>query len=459
MIKVSVIIPIYNVSKYLEEFLVSLQKQTFKDIEIILINDGSTDGSLEIIEKYILSSSNMRVINNEKNIGAGYSRNIGLKNAKGKYIIFLDSDDIVEEDFIKQVYAYTSRFDADICFFDVATYDVRKNKIEYKKISPYYRKKIKSRMFRPEEIKENIFHIFILAPFSRMYKKQYLDKIQIQYQNTNNANDVFFGLYSVAKADKLVYFDSKKPLYYYRVNREGQISLNRSNYPLCIFETLNETKRKLIQANLLKVYKRSFLLFCINNIIYTYNACNKEAQVQINKYLELNKDEFFDFLDNINDIEGKDIYYRELILWAKDEKRLLRGIKKGAFLYNSSEGIHIIIEYINNNFTKIALWGAGLYGRKFMSKVKKSELKIDVIIDQDEDKCGTKLEGINIKKPNEINLNNIDLVLITNSRYAEEIYATAKKYNNKIKVLDLQLNYRDGIEIQDCFIDTLGDLL
>lgn len=105
MSKISVVIPIYNVEKYLARCLDSVINQTFKDLEIICVNDCSPDNSTIILNDYIKKDDRIRIINREKNGGLSAARITGLKNAKGKYIYFLDSDDWIKEDFLEKMYS------------------------------------------------------------------------------------------------------------------------------------------------------------------------------------------------------------------------------------------------------------------------------------------------------------------------------------------------------------------
>ena len=116
MAKVSVIVPVYNVEKYLEKCLDSLVNQTLKDIEIIIVNDGSPDNSQEIIDKYVKKYSNIKAYQKE-NGGLSDARNYGIKLATGDYIAFLDSDDYVRTDMYKKMYekAVGGNFDMVVC--------------------------------------------------------------------------------------------------------------------------------------------------------------------------------------------------------------------------------------------------------------------------------------------------------------------------------------------------------
>lgn len=113
MIKVSVIVPIYNTEKYLDKCLNSIVNQTLDDIEIILINDGSTDSSKEIISKYKKDYKNIIVID-KQNGGIGKARNDGMKRATGEYITFVDSDDYIHKNMFKVYYEYAKKYDMDM---------------------------------------------------------------------------------------------------------------------------------------------------------------------------------------------------------------------------------------------------------------------------------------------------------------------------------------------------------
>lgn len=105
MCKVSIIVPVYNVEKYLERCLDSLINQSFHDIEILAINDGSTDRSLEILKKYESTDNRIKIINNS-NVGVSETRNIGIMESKGEFIVFVDSDDWIDKDMIEKMYKF-----------------------------------------------------------------------------------------------------------------------------------------------------------------------------------------------------------------------------------------------------------------------------------------------------------------------------------------------------------------
>lgn len=117
MVKVSVILPVYNVAPYLDETFQSLINQTLKEIEIIAVNDGSTDNSEEIIRKYAQQDSRISHYSQE-NQGQSAARNLALQYAKGEYIYFMDSDDVIDTNALKVCYDYAEKCKADFIFFD-----------------------------------------------------------------------------------------------------------------------------------------------------------------------------------------------------------------------------------------------------------------------------------------------------------------------------------------------------
>ena len=121
MVRISVIVPVYNCEDYLEESLGSILNQTFNDIEIICIDDGSSDDSLRILKKIASSDSRIQVFAQE-NQGAGAVRNYGMKKASGDYVYFFDADDFLESDALEKAYSNAVRNDSDIVFFKFDQY-------------------------------------------------------------------------------------------------------------------------------------------------------------------------------------------------------------------------------------------------------------------------------------------------------------------------------------------------
>ena len=175
---VSVIIPVFNGEKYLEECIKSLINQTLKNCEFIFINDGSTDSSKEIIEKYKLLDSRIKLINQE-NQGVSVARNNGLEQAQGEFIGFVDADDYIESEMYERLYFKLKETDSDfiMCNFNT-TVDGHSKTSKY----PYQDGNIMSK----EYIIENILYKMIsngslYAIWNKLYKKELINKYNIRF--------------------------------------------------------------------------------------------------------------------------------------------------------------------------------------------------------------------------------------------------------------------------------------
>lgn len=186
---ISVIVPVYNIERYLPKCIDSILNQTYKNIEAIFINDGSTDNSLEILEKYRKKDKRIKVID-KKNAGSGAARNDGIEISNGKYISFLDSDDWYEEDFLEKLYnnLIENNSDVSMCNPKMVYDDASKNK----KINTYFFNKIELNK-TPEKI------LGILAMpvvWNKLYKKEIILKNNIKFPNYSFCEDVEF-LYKI----------------------------------------------------------------------------------------------------------------------------------------------------------------------------------------------------------------------------------------------------------------------
>ncbi|QZY76613.1 glycosyltransferase family 2 protein [Limosilactobacillus fermentum] len=113
---VSIIVPIYNVEKYIGRCVKSILNQTFKKYELLLVNDGSTDGSINVCRELVKDDARVKILN-KVNGGLSDARNFGIDNSIGEYIIFIDSDDYVDKDFVKELYTSIKNNDAEVCSY------------------------------------------------------------------------------------------------------------------------------------------------------------------------------------------------------------------------------------------------------------------------------------------------------------------------------------------------------
>ena len=209
--KVSVIVPVYNVEKYLEKCLNSIVNQTYKNIEIILVNDGSTDNSLEIMKKFKQKDDRIILLEKE-NGGLSDARNYGLKKASGSYISFVDSDDFINEKMLEILVNNLIQYKADIsmCQFKMFFYDT--NKISYtteNNIICYNKKEALKKLLNSDETIGN-------HAWNKLYKKELFDGVE--YPKGKNFEDIGTTYKLFDKSKVIVYTDFMGYYYYQREN-------------------------------------------------------------------------------------------------------------------------------------------------------------------------------------------------------------------------------------------------
>lgn len=270
-IKVSVIIPVYNSEKYLKQCLDSVVNQTLKNIEIIVINDGSTDNSLQIIQKYVNKYSNIKLIN-KQNEGCYKARNVGLEMATGEYIAFLDSDDYIESKIYEKLYLKAKDSNADIVSADY--YILNDNKLKTVKLSSSLKllEKTNNSLIGAEQIILDAIH------WSRIFKKQMLVEKNIKFHSDiYMADDAFFHIVTMLNAKKIVYIPDI--LYTYRISRKGSIT---TSYDERNFDCIKVAKKIMDYAiaNNMEHFMSQVIAFVLRLNILGYNRIGSSHKKQ-----------------------------------------------------------------------------------------------------------------------------------------------------------------------------------
>lgn len=192
MKKISVIVPVYNTEKYLNECINSLLNQTIDDYEIIVINDCSKGNEDEIINNY--KDKKIKYILNKKNMGIGYNRNLGIKKSKGKYICFIDSDDYVTEDFLEKMYDKSYKDDLDICICDYSYINDAGTKEKNILVN-----------FEDTKLEDNpeLITKINLGPCNKMFKKDFILENDLKFSENLKYEDLPFMAVSLLKAKKI----------------------------------------------------------------------------------------------------------------------------------------------------------------------------------------------------------------------------------------------------------------
>lgn len=266
--KVSIIIPIYNVEKYLDRCMQSVLNQTLKDIEIIMVDDGSPDNCPAMCDEYARKDNRIKVIH-KKNGGLGFARNSGLEIATGEYVAFVDSDDFVDTNMYQTLYEIAKRDSLDTCYCGFVRHYMD-GKIENKTEVKFYtcfsgRKEVDTfllDMVGPEpsycsDVK------YMMCVWKALYSKSLIDTYNIRFCSERQyvSEDLIFHLDYLPKASKVGFISDS--LYYYCVNGSATLS---NTYSRKKFERnkifLSEVKRKLELLFPINVFINRYYRMC-----------------------------------------------------------------------------------------------------------------------------------------------------------------------------------------------------
>ena len=261
--KVSVIMPVYNTEKYLRECLDSVVNQTLRDIEIICVDDGSTDDSLEILHEYEAQDERVKVLT-QQNQYAGAARNHGMSIAAGEYMIFWDADDFFESDAIEQMYKRAVKDKADICLCGSDRFDAKTG--EYSAMPWMLNlQEIKREPFCAYDL-EDIFGLTSPAPWTKLFRTAFLRENDLQFQGIQRINDLYLVFSALALAERIV--SVNKVFVHYRMGQDSNLQSGVYKTPLLCCDALAKIKDRLQNEPCWSRIKWSFANYAIDNLDY-----------------------------------------------------------------------------------------------------------------------------------------------------------------------------------------------
>ena len=315
-IKVSVIVPVYNVKKYLAKCLDRIIAQTLKDIEIICVNDGSSDGSDKVLEEYKKKDARIQVVN-RKNGGLSAARNTGMPYAKGKYIGFVDSDDYIEPTMYELMYYNAEHFQSQLVIcaahkIDDTTGIVFDDDPYY--TLGYFPKELDNRAFTHVDTKDFFQDLCVMA-WNKLYLRSFLEEKNAKFPDGYIFEDgPFF-------TD--IYFDMDRVtivrdfLYYYRVNRANSIVCKGDKDFTDIFYVVNKMLNNLRKTPYFDEVKAYFLRKKFKDMRYRY-------QVIQGRYKKMYYDQWREFWLNIDKETLEDDKFKEKYPYTYRNIKLVR---------------------------------------------------------------------------------------------------------------------------------------
>lgn len=263
---ISVIIPVYNAEAFLKETLYDLQNQTLRNFEMIFVDDGSTDESCALLEACAKEDPRIRIIC-QNNQFAGVARNNGMAKARGEYMLFLDSDDRFDHNLLAYTYACAKYTNAEVVIFHADLLQMPQEIfVPANYLCPCNR--LPEQVFSGMEGKEHIFDV--LNPWTKLYSRAYIQRLEIQYQPLYSSNDLFFSMVALACAEHIA--PLPEILVHYRVGQVGNIQSNKTKAPLDTYHAFEAVKQELTARGLYEVYRKPFAVKAAESMLRTLDT-------------------------------------------------------------------------------------------------------------------------------------------------------------------------------------------
>lgn len=315
----SVIMPVYNVEAHIAKAIQSVLNQTIENFELLIINDGSPDGSLAIAEKYAVSDSRIRIFN-KQNGGLSDARNFGIEHAEGRYLYFVDSDDWITKDLLEKLYEKILLNPSDIFVFgyhldveDIHGITIQTQTIKYRD-SQFLRS-----ITKPPKLDTKLLNLLGYA-WNKVYSKNFIDKHELRFdKGISLVEDMLFNSRAFQKVSSVIIIEE---CYYHYINREVTTlikSYHKDSFKL-ILKKHQATKAFLkdweySRTKINRILAQNLVLgiqYCINNLLYYKNDLSaSEKKKTINEILQ--HKETKKYIDFYQPTTKSDQLYKKLI--------------------------------------------------------------------------------------------------------------------------------------------------
>lgn len=348
----SIILPVYNVEKYLEECLMSISNQTVKNIEIICVDDGSTDNSLSILESF-KEYDNRVIILRQKNKGPGAARNMGLDVARGKYVIFIDADDFVDSRLIEKSTRKLEATSSEILIYRYSHYDDKIQKTYNEKRGITYRYLPEVDPFSSKDT-ESIFSITIPATWNKVFLREFIQKNGIQFLEIMRAADLYFVYTALLHADKITYLNDV--LIHYRTNVASSSSKKYATNPFDFYTSLLDIKTEILSFEDCDRVNRSYINLVLTHVNTHLKLHESKGDVAFTLLLEnLHSTGYRDL--NIDSINKQDVFNKEEYYRYKYYREIYKISKNKKIIYKIIAMIYTFIKIVNIDSSEIRCTG------------------------------------------------------------------------------------------------------
>lgn len=397
MVDVSIVMPVYNAEKYLRESISDILAQSYADYELICVDDGSKDGSGEILDSFSKNDERIKVIH-QANTGGGIARDNGLKQAKGKYVLFLDSDDRFETDLIKTLVEYAETNKTDILAFDADLFD---NESKAKKSAPWLILKNETL------VTENPFDVLNTTVWNKLFLRSFLLDNSIHFIDNKYSDTMYFVAMALLNSNKTMVCN--RVLLHYRVNNKASLIANQDKDYMAVYKNLEYIKEDLDKTQVEKAKEyflrlaervltdRLRMMRTLESYSALYNMLHDFGIAKLG--FDLNG-----FSETKEGARLKGIYEKNL---EEDLFIYKKNLLDSGMINSEVFGIPDI-EVADSECCKIVLYGAGDVGRDFFRQImNRNDLCMCAWVDRNYETI-----GFPISSPNKILECQYDVVLI-----------------------------------------------
>jgi len=285
--RLNVVIPVYNTEKYIETTIECLLNQTMKDFLVVFVNDGSTDGTLDILKKYEKKDKRIVVLNQE-NKGPGAARNFGLEyvyKIDSDYTMILDADDVYAKNMFEKMIDKAEKTESDIVICRARELDNQTGKYFP---MPYQLKfelmPNKKDVLSYKDLKDYIFNFCVGWSWDKLYKTKFIKGTNLRFQELKNTDDAYFVFMSLVKAKSFTYI--KDIMVDHRLNVSSSVSNSREKDITCFYTATNAIKKELISMGIYEEVEKGFLNWALNFCIWNIETTKNNQKEEMYNYLK-----------------------------------------------------------------------------------------------------------------------------------------------------------------------------
>lgn len=366
-IKVSVVVAIYNAERYLPQTLDSICVQTLQEIEIILVDDGSADGSVKILEEYAAKDSRIQVLHQtEKSDGAALARNMGVEQARGEYVSVLDADDFFAPDMLEKAYQKAKAAGAEVVIYDGDIYDEAMGSI--RETGMILRKEFlpeNQDVFAPLENAGQLFFMTIGAAWNIFVSRELIEREGLRFHAFHHADDLGFVYLCFATASVIAILPEK--FVHYRSNYPGSQAANLEKWPEAAAGAFVALKRELEVRGIFYTYQVTFTEMALHYFAMYLNRMPSYAAFE-KLYLDW-KNRYVKELEIDTLPEGR-LHQENL----KKVRQSLLVLSPGQYIFEKEKGVGLFKESVNwrkriPEGSRLVLYGAGKRGKELFCEL------------------------------------------------------------------------------------------